>query len=169
LSSNECTLPFIVQGMCLHCAGPQQVDPANRSLFYERYGDLHLQLLSVVFSIEKLMCISTARIWPCAVLSCIVTAISVTQQWSCVTTVGWEPVSRRSSADPLRRCLRVHCGSARLGSPITGHHHAVRGAVMGLYAACAQYMVTRRAALETGGFTLVSAYLPRVSVVGHAF
>jgi hypothetical protein len=42
------------------------MDPANRSLFYERYGDLHLQLLSVVFSIEKLMCVSTARIWPCA-------------------------------------------------------------------------------------------------------
>jgi hypothetical protein len=30
LSSNECTLPFIVQGECLHCAGPRQVGPANR-------------------------------------------------------------------------------------------------------------------------------------------
>jgi hypothetical protein len=32
-----------------------------------------------------------------------------------------------------------------------------RGAVMGLYASCAQYAVTRRAALETGGLTVVSA------------
>jgi hypothetical protein len=69
LCSNECTLPFIVQGRCLHCAGPRQVGPAYRTLFYERYGDLHLQLLSVVLSIEKLMCVSTARIWPCAALS----------------------------------------------------------------------------------------------------
>jgi hypothetical protein len=45
----------------------------------------------------------------------------------------------------------VHCGSARLDSPVTGHHHAARGAVTGLYAACAQYTVTRRAVLETGG------------------
>jgi hypothetical protein len=29
-----------------------------------------------------------------------------------------------SSADPPRRCLRAHCGSARLGSPVTGHHNA---------------------------------------------
>jgi hypothetical protein len=155
--------------MCLHCAGPQQVDPANRSLFYERYGDLHLQLLSVVFSIEKLMCVSIAWIWPCVALSCIVTAVSVTLQWSCDTTVGWEPVRRRSSADPLRRCLRVHFGNARLGSPVMGHHHAVRGAVMGLYTTCAQYTVTRRATSETGGLTVVSAYLPRVLVAGHAF
>jgi hypothetical protein len=116
-----------------------------------------------------LMCVSTARIWPYAALSCIVTAVSVTQQWSCVTTVGWEPVRRRSSADPLRCCLRVHCGSARLGSPVTGHHHAVRGAVTGLYAACAHYTVTRRAASKIGRLTMVSAYLPRVSVARHAF
>jgi hypothetical protein len=32
---NECILPFIVQGRCLHCAGPRQVAPANRSLLYE--------------------------------------------------------------------------------------------------------------------------------------
>jgi hypothetical protein len=42
--------------------------PANKSLFYERYGDLHLQLLSVVLMIGKLMCVSTAKIWPCAAL-----------------------------------------------------------------------------------------------------
>jgi hypothetical protein len=88
LSTNGCTLPFIVQGVCLHCMGPRQEGPANRSLFYERYGDLHLQLLSVVFSIEKLMCVSTARIWPCAALPCTVTAISVTQQRSHAATVG---------------------------------------------------------------------------------
>jgi hypothetical protein len=44
------------------------VGPANRSLFYERYGDLHLQLLFVVLSIEKLMCVSIVRIWLCAAL-----------------------------------------------------------------------------------------------------
>jgi hypothetical protein len=36
--------------------------PANRSLFYERYEDLHLQLLFVVLSMGKLMCVFTARI-----------------------------------------------------------------------------------------------------------
>jgi hypothetical protein len=40
-----------------------------------RYGDLHLQLLSVVLLIGKLMCVSTTRIWPCAA-----SAVSVTQQ-----------------------------------------------------------------------------------------
>jgi hypothetical protein len=35
---------------------------ANRSLFYERYGGHLLELLSVVLSTEKLMCVSTARI-----------------------------------------------------------------------------------------------------------
>jgi hypothetical protein len=44
------------------------VGPAYRSLFYEWYGDLHLQLLSVVLSIEELICVSTARIWSCAAL-----------------------------------------------------------------------------------------------------
>jgi hypothetical protein len=45
----------------------------------------------------------------------------------------------------------------------------VRGAMTGLYATCAQYTVIRCAALETGGLTVVSAYLPRVSVAGHTF
>jgi hypothetical protein len=50
-----------------------------------------------------------------------VTAASVTQQRSRAVTVGAEPSVRRwYDADPLR----VHCYSARLGSPITGHHHA---------------------------------------------
>jgi hypothetical protein len=44
-----------------------------------------------------------------------------------------------------------------------------RGVVTGLYAACAQYTVTRRAVLETGGLTMVSAYLLRVSAAGHTF
>jgi hypothetical protein len=76
---------------------------------------------------------------------------------------------RRGSANPPRRCLRVHCGSARLGSPVMGHHHTVHSTVTGLYAACSQYTVTGRAALETGGLTVVSAYLPRVLVAGHTF
>src|SRR5688572_23361835 len=40
--------PFISQGWCLYRAGPRQVCPANRSLFYGRYADLHLQLLPLV-------------------------------------------------------------------------------------------------------------------------
>jgi hypothetical protein len=50
----------------------------------------------------------------------------------------------KNSADPLR----AHCRSARLGSPIIGHHHA-RSAVMGLYTVRALCTVIRRAALET--------------------
>jgi hypothetical protein len=56
--------------------------------------------------------------------------------------------------------------SARLLQATTTH---ARGAVTGLYAACAQYTVTRRATLETGGLTVVLAYLPRVLVAGHTF
>jgi hypothetical protein len=168
LSSNEYTLPFIVQGECLHCAGPRQVGPANRSLLYVIWRSPSPAPRCSLHGWEdnvRIHNLDTA-VW---CLAGTVTAVSVTQQWSCVTTVGWEPVRRRSSADPLRRCLRVHCGSARLGSPVTGHHHAVRSAVTGLYAAGAQYSVTRRGALETSGLTMVPAYLPRVSVAGHAF
>jgi hypothetical protein len=98
-----------------------------------------------------------------------VTAVSVTQQWCYAATVGCNSDRRGGSADPPRRCLRAHCGSARLGSLVTAHHYAARGAVMGLHAAGAQYTVTRRAALETGGLTVVSAYLPHVSVADHTF
>jgi hypothetical protein len=55
---------------------------------------------------------------------------------------------------------------ARLLQAIIMH---ARGAATGLYAACAQYTVTRRATLEIGGLTVVSAYLPRVSVASHTF
>jgi hypothetical protein len=33
-----------------------------------RYGDLDLQLLIVVFTVRKLMCVSIASIWSCAAL-----------------------------------------------------------------------------------------------------
>jgi hypothetical protein len=53
-----------------------------------------------------------------------VPAISVTYSGRRAVTVGLEPfVRRRSCADPPRRCLRAHCGSARLGSSVAGHHH----------------------------------------------
>jgi hypothetical protein len=78
-----------------------------------------------------------------------VPAVSVMHSGRCAVTVGLEPSDRRRSyADPPRHRLRMHCGSARLGSP----------------AACAQYTVIRHTALETGSLTVVSAYLPRVSV-----
>jgi hypothetical protein len=99
--SNEYTLPFIVQEECLHCAGPRQVGPANRSLSYERYGDLHLQLLSIVLTIGKLMCVSTAKICPCATLpaQCLLSVLP--NSGSRAATVGSGPSDRRrSSADP---------------------------------------------------------------------
>jgi hypothetical protein len=61
--------------------------------------------------------------------------------------------------------MATHASALLLQAIIT----PARGAMMGLYVACAQYTVTRRAALKTGGLTVVSAYLPRVSVAGHTF
>jgi hypothetical protein len=72
-------------------------------------------------------------------------------------------LTRRAVASA--RTVAAHASAHPLQAIIT---HA-RGAVTGLYATCAQYTVIRRAALETGGFTVVSAYLPRVSVAGHTF
>jgi hypothetical protein len=72
-------------------------------------------------------------------------------------------LTRRAVASA--RTVAVHA-SARLLQAIIMH---ARGAATGLYTACTQYMVTRRAALEIGGLTVVSAYLPRVSVAGHTF
>jgi hypothetical protein len=40
---------------------------------------------------------------------------------------------------------------------------------MGLYTVRVLCMVIRRAALETGGLTVVSAYLPSMSVAGRSF
>jgi hypothetical protein len=44
------------------------VGPVNRSLFYGRYGGLHLQLPVVAFTVGKIVCVSTTWIWSCAVL-----------------------------------------------------------------------------------------------------
>jgi hypothetical protein len=63
------------------------------------------------------------------------------------------------------RSVAAHASAHLLQAIIT---HA-RGSVTRLYAACAQYTVIRRAAFETGGLTVMSAYLPRVSVAGHTF
>jgi hypothetical protein len=72
-------------------------------------------------------------------------------------------LTRRAVASA--RTVAAHASAHLLQAIIT---HA-RGVVTGLYAACAQYSAMRRAALETGGLTVVSAYLPRVSVAGHTF
>jgi hypothetical protein len=98
-----------------------------------------------------------------------VTAVSVTQQWCWAATVGCDSDRRGGSADPPRRCLRAHCSSTCLGSLVTAHHYAARGAVTGLHATGALFTVTRRAALEIGGLTVVPAYLPRVSGAGYTF
>jgi hypothetical protein len=113
--------PFIVQGECLHCAGPRQVGPANRSLFYEIWRSLapHCSLHSWevdvrIDSLDMVLCH----------LAGTVPAVSVTYSGRRAVTVGLEPfVRRRSCADPPRRYLRAHCGSARLGAPVAGHHH----------------------------------------------
>jgi hypothetical protein len=72
-------------------------------------------------------------------------------------------LTRRTVAST--RTVAAHALALLLQAIIT---HA-RGAVMGLYAACAHYTVIQRAALEIGGLTMMSAYLPRVSVAGHTF
>jgi hypothetical protein len=92
---------YLDQGECLHCTGPRQVGPANRSLLYERYEDLPLQLLSVVLTIGKLMCVSTARIWPCAALPAQWLQPVLPNSRSRAATVGSDPSDRwRSSANP---------------------------------------------------------------------
>jgi hypothetical protein len=63
------------------------------------------------------------------------------------------------------RPVAAHASALLLQAIITH----VRDAVMGLYAACAQYTMIRCATLEIGGLTVVSAYLPHVSVAGHTF
>jgi hypothetical protein len=72
-------------------------------------------------------------------------------------------LTRRAVASA--RTVAAHA-SALLQQTIITH---ARGAVIELYAACVQYTVIRRAALETGGLTVVSAHLPSVSVAGHTF
>jgi hypothetical protein len=61
--------------------------------------------------------------------------------------------------------VAAHASALLLQAIIT----PARGAMSGLYAACVQYTVTRRAALETDELTVVSAYLPRMSVAGYTF
>jgi hypothetical protein len=61
----------------LTLSGAPTGGPGQQELFYERHGGHLLELLSVVFSIEKLMCVSLARIWPCTALSCTVSGISI--------------------------------------------------------------------------------------------
>jgi hypothetical protein len=168
LSSNECTLPFIVQGRSLHCAGPRQVGPTNRGLLYVIWRSPSPTPCCCLHGWEDNVRIYNSDAVVCC-LAGTVSAVSVTQQWCCAATVGCDSDRRGGRVDLPRRCLRAHCSSARLGSLVTTHHYAARGAVTGLHAAGAQYTVTRRAALETGGLTVVSAYLPRVSVVDHSF
>jgi hypothetical protein len=113
------------------------VGPVNRSLFYERYGDFHLQLLSVVLSIEKLMCVSIARIWPCAALSAQ-SPLSVLPNSEAVLPLLGENLSGEGAALTRRavasaRTVAAHASALLLQAIIT---HAC-GAVTGLYAACA--------------------------------
>jgi hypothetical protein len=168
LPSNEYTLPFIVQGRCLHCAGPRQVGPANRSLLYVIWRSPSAAPRCSLPSWEDSVRIHNLDTVACRPAGTVI-AVNVTQQWCCAATVGCDSKKRGGSADPPYRRLCAHCSSARLGSLVTAHHYAARGAMMRLHAAGALYTVTRRAALETGGLTVVSAYLPRVPVAGRSF
>jgi hypothetical protein len=143
------------------------VGPANRGLLYMIWRSPSPAPCRYLHGWED-----NVRIYnPDAVVCCLastVTAVSVTQQWSCAATIGCDSDRRGGRADPPRRCLHAHCSSGRMGSLVTAHHYAAR-AVTGLHTAGAQYTVTRHAALETGGLTVVSAYLSRVSVADHSF
>jgi hypothetical protein len=134
LSSNEYTLPFIVQGRCLHCAEPRQVGPANRDLLYVIWRSPSPAPCRSLLGWEDNVRIHNPDTVVCRPTG-TVTAVSVTQQWCCAATVRCDSVRRGSSTDPLRRCLRAHCNSARLCSLVTAHNYAARGAVTGLHAA----------------------------------
>jgi hypothetical protein len=98
-SSNEYTLPFIVQGRCLYYAGPRQVGPANRILLYAIWRSPSPAPRCSLHSWEDNVRIHSLD----TVVRCLagtVTAVSVTQQWSRVATVGSESVRRGGSADP---------------------------------------------------------------------
>jgi hypothetical protein len=114
-----------------------QDTPANRDLLYVIWRSpfpvpcrcLHGWEDNVrIYNLDVVMCCPVGT----------VTAVSVTQQWCCVATVGCDSGRRGGSAVPPRRCLCAHCSSARLSSPVTGHRHAARRAMTGLHAACAQ-------------------------------
>jgi hypothetical protein len=99
--------PFYSPRGVLTVCGTPTGGPGQQELFYERYGGHLLELLSVVLSAEKLMCVSTARIWPCTALSCTVSGASVTQQQSRAVTVGTGPSVRgRDGAVPWRALLQ---------------------------------------------------------------
>jgi hypothetical protein len=101
------------------------------------------------------MCVSITWIRPCTALSNSEVALSLL---GCDLQSSGETALTRSARD----------SSARLGSPATGHHHE-RSVAMGPCTVRALCTVIRRAALETGGLTVVSVYLPRVSVAGRTF
>jgi hypothetical protein len=123
LSFNECTLPFIVQGRRLHCAGPDRWARPTRACSMRDMRSSSQAPLCSPLDREVDVHIYIQDMAVCS-LVCTVTAISVTQQCSRAATVGSKPsVRQRSSADPPRRCLRAHYCSARLGTPVAGHHH----------------------------------------------
>jgi hypothetical protein len=80
--------------------------------------------------------------------------------------LGWDLLSGDGRA--LSRCTRTVTEHA-LARPLQAIITHVRSAATGLHAARALCTVIRRAALETGGLTVVSAYLPRASVAGRSF
>jgi hypothetical protein len=87
------------------------VGPANRSLFYERYGGHLLELLSVVLSIGELMCVSIVGIRPCTALSCTVFGEAVLSLLGSNLQSGGEPALTRAmrtvTSQALARLLQT--------------------------------------------------------------
>jgi hypothetical protein len=110
------------------------------------------------------MYVSTARMWSCATLpaQCLLSVLRIVEDVPSLLGVGAALTCRVVAS---ARTVAAHASALLQQTIITN----ARGAVIGLYAACAQYTVIRRAAVETGGLTMVSAHLPRVSVAGHTF
>jgi hypothetical protein len=140
----------------------RRLDPVIRKIC-----NLLLQLLPVVFSIEKLMCVSIARIWSCTVLpaQCLLSTLYTVED--VLSLLGQDPLTGEGVAPTRRavasvRTVAAHASALLQQSIITPYPRTRRGesTVRRLPVHSAQC----RAALETGGLTVVSAHLPSVSV-----
>jgi hypothetical protein len=83
------------------------------------------------------MCVSTARIWPCAALPAQRVLSVLPNSEAVLPLLCQNLLSGEGAALTRRDVATAHCCSACLGTPVAGHHHSrARGAVMGLHAAC---------------------------------
>jgi hypothetical protein len=97
------------------------VGPANRSLFYEIWRSSSPAPHCSPHDWEVDVRIHN-RDMAVRRLAGTVTAVLPNSE-AVLPLLGQNLSARRSSADPPRRCLRAHCCSARLGSPVASHHY----------------------------------------------